>query len=290
MTQQWVKQHPGLQNHYPRILQSTRLSAITTSWFTTLRGRPATEVEQRNALLLGAMTPLYDDLMDEHAMTHDEILISREMSNPALHTVHSILDDLHANVPDKTLFDRILKQSGKAQDDSLMQVRPKILSPEKLVSITAEKGAAFTLLYRVILDHFLSLKEERAICTLGFLLQLTNDFFDVYKDLKNGQQTLLTIDDNLNIVHTLWTEKLDLFHAQWYHLPYAEKAIYQSLNEIAIILGRGQIALDRLVQLAATPDGPYRPREYSRQQLICDMERPAHLYASLVWANAFCSK
>ncbi len=290
LTRHWMIHHPEHQNVYARILEYTRLSAITTSWFTTLRGKPPTEIERRNALLLGAMTPLYDDLMDEEGWTHEQILTDRNQTNPALQTVQSILDEITKNVSDKALFERVLRQSGTAQDHSLLQMQSAPLSIEKLVEITSEKGAAFTLIYRVILDHPLSPKEEEAITTLGFLLQLTNDLFDVHKDLFNDQQTLLTNAKHLDPIRQLWTHQLILFRRQWQALPYTERARKKSIYQISILLGRGQVAFDRLLRLAAATGDQFRPRDYTRSQLICDMEKPSNLWASLVWANAWCSE
>ncbi len=234
------------------------------------------------------MTPLYDDLMDEGGFTHEEILTGQGKGNPSLKTVRSILDELTHTCPDKSLFLRILQQSGTAQDHSLLQLQPAPLSTEKLVEITSEKGAAFTLIYRAILHHPLSGEEEEAITTLGLLLQLTNDLFDVYKDLKNGQQTLLTREDGLAQVRALWCQQLDLFRWQWQTLPFPEGGISGSLYQIAILLGRGQVALDQLNRLATVAGGQFRPRDHSRHALICDMENLPNLWASLSWARNWC--
>ncbi|MCF8239337.1 MAG: class 1 isoprenoid biosynthesis enzyme [Saprospiraceae bacterium] len=290
LTRQWMNEHPEHFATYARILQYTRLSAITSSWFTTLRGYPPAVKERRNALLLGVMTPLYDDLMDEQGMSHVQILSSQANSNPSLRTVRNILDELNETVTDKNIFARVLAQSGAAQDHSLRQMELIPLSVEELVEITTEKGAAFTLIYRVILDHTITSDEEEAIHTLGLLLQLTNDLFDVHKDLENGQQTLLTREDDLDNIRNLWEQYLLRFRMQWQSLPYSTKAIRQSLFQIAILLGRGQVALDRLIQLTATTDGHFHPATYTRQQLICDMEKPSNLWASLVWAKNWCTQ
>ena len=258
-------------------------------WFTTLRGYPASPKERRNALLIGAMTPLYDDLMDEKGMTHAEILTARNKSDQALCAVQHILDELQQNTLDTDLFLRILEQSGIAQDHSLRQQGRTKLTAEELIRITAEKGAAFTLIYRVILDHPLTVEEEKAIHTLGYLLQLTNDLFDVYKDLNNGQQTLMTLDDHLDLVQTEWEMHLNQFRKQWQALSYPTRAIRQSLVQIALLLGRGQVALDQLIDPVSRTDDRYCPQEYTRQQLICDMEKPSNFLASISWAKDWCS-
>lgn len=288
LARHWMIQHSQHQADYFRILQYTRLSAITTSWFTTLRGVNATPAERRNAMLLGAMTPLYDDLMDREGMTHNEILTSKKRTNFSQESVRSILYELKKNAPDKALFEWVLHQSGNAQNRSLLQIQSTPPPTEELIDITAEKGAAFTLIYRVILDHPLSPKEEEAITTLGFLLQMTNDLFDVHKDLQTGQHTLLTRENNLDLVQMMWNDKLLLFQEQWLGLSFSQTAIIQSMYEIGILFGRGQVALDRLIQLTTTTQGHYLPQTYTRHQLICDMEHPMNFWRSLSWANTWC--
>lgn len=56
------------------------------------------------------------------------------------------------------------------------------------------------MLYRSVLGTPLISGEEDAIYLLGSILQLANDMFDVYKDFKNGQQTVFTNTEDVGIV------------------------------------------------------------------------------------------
>jgi hypothetical protein len=49
-----------------RMVAGTSIAAITNLWFGSLRGFSANGDEKRIALLVGALTPIYDDLLDIH--------------------------------------------------------------------------------------------------------------------------------------------------------------------------------------------------------------------------------
>ena len=289
-TRRWLADHAVDDDHLVRRMRAyTRLSAITTCWFTSLHGRRPSPRERQLALRMGAFTPLYDDLMDEHGWTHRKILGSLSSEEPSFQLVRSLLNEIRQEVKRPALFDQVLDLSGQAQNASLAQVHSAPLHLDELLRITRAKGNAFTLIYRVILDHPLVDGEEEAIASLGFLLQLTNDLFDIHKDIQAGQQTLVTQTLDMSSIRDLWETELERFGRSWCHLPCPRSGIRQSLYQIAILLGRGEQALQNLIRLQDRQGGHFQPEVASRSDLICDMERPSNVWSSLCWSSRWTS-
>lgn len=285
-TRRWLASQPLLDDHLRRRIRDyTRLSAITTCWFTSLHDRRPSPDERRLALYMGAFTPMYDDLMDEQGWTHQDILDRPTPSDPTVELVRSLLNQIRQQVAQHALFDQVLDESGRAQNASLAQRQPTPLHQHELLQITRDKGNAFTLIYRVILDHPLMPGEADAIASLGFLLQLTNDLFDIHKDIQNGQQTLVTQTLDMRSIRERWEAELERFGRSWCQIPCKHASIKRSLYQIAILLSRGDQAMHNLIRLQERQGGHFQPEVASRADLICDMERPAHLWASLKWAS-----
>ncbi len=254
-------------------------------WFGTLRGSKLTEREQRCGLYLGALTPLSDDLTDDHNLASGDILTawdnrSDNFSSAAIVAGRFLYNKLLENANDT--FAKYSALALAAQDESMLQSASEILDEVVLRKITWNKGASSTLLGRSMLSNSLEAGEETAINELGFLLQLTNDVFDVYKDRENKQQTLLTNDCKLSQLLQLFTEGWKQVNHKFLQLNYQKKDTIRFLSQVSTILARGELAFRQLSILEKKSGGVFRLPDYSRQQLICDMEKPANLRASLL--------
>src|SRR5690606_7795265 len=119
---------------------------------------------------------------------------------------------------------------------------------------------------------------------LGASLQLVNDLFDVYKDHQNHIQTLLTTQPDLNFISNLFQEKVQLTISAFNKLSYPPKQKDKMLWLIKIMLSRGFVCLEQLKALPNAMNN-FSPKNYSRKQLICDMEKPKNIGRSLVIAS-----
>ena len=270
-----------------RIWSYTLQSAATNRWFTDLRGYKTTKNEQQAAIYLGAYTPVYDDLVDDQTMNHDDI--ERLQTNQYKENIHFALiwylyKKLETRLPRKGQFKHYFQLSGEAQTASLQQLKKERLHWDDLQKITFDKGGYATLLYRSILENEIEAKEEKAIYQLGAALQLVNDVFDVYKDHQQGLQTCITNTTDIIIPADIFEEKVNTCILAFHDLPYSKIHIERMLWKIKVMLSRGYVCFEQLKALPAAT-AAFSPAKYSRSQLICDMERMKNIKRSLQIAS-----
>lgn len=267
-----------------RIWFYTMQSALTNLWFCSLRGKPLRKNEIKAGLYLGAYTPLYDDLMDEKLLTHAELVnrIGNEgLTDPQLLLLSWLQKHILKNLLNENQYAGYFKQLGVAQNNSIRQQTQDPLSLIEIEEITLDKGGFATLLYRSILHHRLIPNEEKAIYKLGGALQLVNDVFDIYKDHKKGIQTLLTTTNNINAIATLFDEMVKDIFRMFLLLDYHPKNISKMLLQVSTILSRGKVCFEQLQALTSN-NKSFAVNDYSRHQLICDMQKLKNIKRSMV--------
>lgn len=279
------------QQQLKRIRFYTIQSAIVNKWFATLRGSKLAEKEKKCALYLGALTPLSDDLTDSARYDAKAILAAwdkRSNDNSSTEIVAG-----------RYLYNKLLENASpgfavysaralEAQDESMEQMKPELLSFHSLQTITFKKGAASTMLGRSMLLHPLLAGEEEAIYQLGYLLQLTNDVFDVHKDFMNKQQTLVTNTSDIRLLFDEYKQGWKEVTEKFFSLEYDQKNITEFLLQVSTILARGYIAYEQLLQCQLRTGNQFNPSLYKRKELICDMEKPVNLKRSIqITANYF---
>lgn len=268
------------EQHRKRIFFYTAQSAITNFWFSRLRGEKPTSTEIKTALYLGAFTPIADDLMDEHGQTF-ESLEAQQSNATASHVLFNyLLTELAPHRSINADFERYFKLAHIAQNESLAQLNKVPIALEKLEKITYNKGGYYTTLYRFALNHPPVKGEEEAIYTLGAILQVLNDLFDMHKDYHNRVQTLVTRTADISFI----AEKLKVleirFRQQFMALDYPERNKRQAYRAIMAIVTRGHVALKQYQRL----QGNKRALDigsYPRKPLIVDMERPGNIWKNL---------
>lgn len=266
-----------------RIRFYTMQSCITNSWFGALSGWETSSKEIRRALYVGAVTPVLDDLTDTAGYRFEEMLEKIENIAVGGSTSIFLLKYLYEKTTkdaDKTLLD-YLGKALEAQDESLQQLQAARLPPEKLQAIAFAKGGYFTLFYRSILRAPLIEGEEEAIYLLGGLLQLANDLFDVYKDSRQGQQTLYTNASDLEALSASYKSLIKKMIAQFLALDYPFKQKKKALTEILIVLSRGVVCMNQLLDCQKKTNNVFDLEKYSREELICDMEKWANIKESI---------
>lgn len=276
-----------------RISQYTSLSCITNSWFITLRGSHPSEKETKAALYVGAITPLLDDMTDSLGKTSTEI---RQIISEQQATAHQVEIKLITYLFNQMKeycsedFHRTFDQVLLAQDESIVQTQQAILSHQKIIDITQRKGGLATLIYRQILNNPFDKLEEQAIMTLGFLLQIINDIFDIYKDSQNSQQTLATKTDDIVNLYSFFLERENEFLSEWSQLEYPNKNKLKSLREITVILGRGHVCFNQLIKLQKLNDNIFSIESFERKELICDMEKVSNIYRAARYSSDIMSR
>lgn len=266
-----------------RILLYTIQSSITTSWFSALRGEKPDKHETEHAVVLGAITPFFDDLADYHKLNANSILSTVIDAGPAGSCGILAAQYLFRKLMkfDNKSFKDIFYHLVEQQDDSLKQIDSHPLTTDELREITHKKGGASTLLYRTILRHPVKEGEKEAIYLLGYLLQMTNDMFDVSKDYQHGQQTLFTTGTNLTELITEYHENWEKMAVKFIKTAYPAGNTRRFLCEVSAVLSRGLVCADQLMLCTQKTNNTFDISHYSRHDLVCDMEKSANILQSV---------
>lgn len=254
--------------------------AVLAEGFALLHNRKLMHPERMCATALGALTGLFDDYLDKkqgHISQIHSLIFEPEKADTKsdferlFQTFAAIA--LH-NIPDKKSFEKSIHQVIEMQ---LTTEKQHELSDGDLLQLTLEKGGKSLLFYRMALPENMNPTEAEALFHLGGLMQMGNDIFDVYEDIAQGTQTLFTRMTSINHAR-------DIFIQQWQHSFFliqqssmANKHFFA--NMMAFGLARCFVCLDQYEKLEKI-SGTFQPHTYSRQQLICDMEKPKNLLLS----------
>lgn len=257
-------------------------SHLTTSWFQSLRGKKATATEKRNALLIGALTPILDDFTDDEELVSGRIIAKLQASPKSLPGL--LYNELQENCPEH--FHSIFRKALEAQDLSLQQLQKEKLSLDQLLIISKAKGGYFTLLFRACLEHSISIEEKEMILNLGLLLQQCNDIFDIYKDREKGQQTFIFSCNSLDEAKICYLNTFSTFKKALFSLEAKVSNKMRFFRQISPIHTRALVCYKQLEKVLTNENLGQSIRKASRKDLICDMEKPSNLLLSFSYAIA----
>jgi hypothetical protein len=266
--------------HHKRIFFYTAQSAITNHWFSLLRGKPPTPQERSHAIYLGAFTPIADDLMDSTGQTFEQLVRAKKNDTADAILFAYLLEKLQPLIHESPLFATYFKKAHEAQNRSLKQLGKEKLGIEELKQISFDKGGYYTTLYRMVLQNPPKKGEEAAIYTLGAILQVLNDLFDIYKDHHNGVQTLVTNTADIPFIAKELKALESTFMAQYQALDYPATAKRKSLTAIMAIVTRGHVAIEHYLKLQGKAK-KLDAAKYDRKPLIVDMEKPGNIWRNL---------
>lgn len=244
-------------------------SGLTNEWFTTLRGKPASEVEVDTSIYVGAFTPIMDDLMDERGLRFEELLTLSDSDSGDAVSFRYLLGKLDAIRSEQPHFDEYFQKAHLAQNSSLAQLGEEKLSFDQIEQITFNKGGYYTLFYRCLLQNELVEGEAEMVYTLGSILQMCNDIMDTYKDYHNGVQTMVNVLPDYPLLRKRLFEREELFRAQLSALDYPKANKAKAYRSMMGIIVMGHIALDQFEALQGKSDR-LDIAAFSRKQLIVD--------------------
>jgi hypothetical protein len=145
------------------------------------------------------------------------------------------------------------------------------------------------LFYRTAYEFELTDAEHVMLFKLGGVMQLANDIFDVYKDFKSGVYTLMTTTKRVNDVRKLFIELLNEAQAAAYATYLLPKNVHRFLQIISIgIFSRVFVCLNHLEKAEQTSNGNFTPVTYTKQQLICDMDKVGAVLQSIKYHVKYC--
>lgn len=242
-----------------------------------LRGRQLSPKEKDTILLLSVFSPLYDDLFDDQLLSHDEIeafTLEPEKTCPGHYReelARNAYLRLLEQVPDRQELIRRLHRVFQWQKASLKQMSPDI-GEEELYEVTYNKSYSSILLFHAILDHPPTPAVLEMLYPMAGLLQLTNDAFDVYKDLQSGIYTLPNLYGDYEKLLQHFMQEVKHFNSALRQLPFlgSRKAIYGIT--IHALHAMGRMALLQLKERTRGIHNMAELAQLSRQALVCDMD------------------
>ncbi|TAE62423.1 MAG: hypothetical protein EAY68_08695 [Bacteroidetes bacterium] len=245
--------------------------------FLQLLGRKCTPTEQAHIVHYFTCSSLFDDFVDEKQLTWQQLFaisyapenyIANSFEERTFLYAHRYLLDIVRN---KEAYLADTKILFEAQKNSQLQIHGQLSEP-LLTQTTLNKGG-YSL--RICNYYFADegMDEQLPIWEkLGNIIQVINDLFDVWKDVQN--QTV-TPANNAKNIHELTAWYRQLVDALWQEMQ-AIKAPSHKVTAFKIsmagICAFGFIAIDQF-RLLADADGRLHWQQYTRKQLIIDMEK-----------------
>lgn len=262
--------------------------AILGEAFCCLYHKKMSMAERMAASSQGAMTGLFDDFFDKQYMS-DHTIENVLQAETAIYkrSNEKLFDVFYKNalqqVPDKKKMLETLMNVYKAQLESKKQVQDNI-SEAQIQAITFYKGGTSLLFYRSAFLPVPSIEEEKLIYDLGSLMQLANDIFDVYKDMQNGIKTLITETRHIDLVRQLFRQQLSVYYATAYKIGFPKKNVKKFLSILSLgIFSRAFVCLDQLEKNESTTNDIFSVQQYSRKQLVCDMDTKKNMLRSAAY-------
>lgn len=242
-----------------------------------LTGNQLQEDEHKRIILLSVFMPLVDDLYDDQLLNHEQIISlvtapeAYVPTNKADHVVKALYLELLRLTPRRQLFIQYLQEGCNWENESLKQLNENI-TESALYQITYNKSYYSLLLFYAILDNYPSQELHQLLYPAAGLMQLTNDAFDVWKDVHNGLYTLPNLYRNFEQLQELFLAEIASINRQLSQLPYLVKARQNYAITIHALNAMGWMSLEQLKTVTADVSTIEELKTLSRQELVCDMD------------------
>lgn len=262
----------------------TIIATIFISWLETLRNQKLNPKQKETALLFCGLTPLFDDLFDDFHYSKEEITLLSQKKLQRNTIIEKIciglfeeIEQLNGHLTWTELWQKVLDYQIISQKQKEIDI-----SSEQIKEITFGKGGYSLLLYlEAILPNDYTKAEAEAVFQMGAIIQLTNDIFDMFKDRNEGIYTLATTATDIYELRDFYENEVQKNIAQFQSLPFPQSNIKDFLLQYMLIISRGYVALDQFQALQDRDKGEFRLHQYSRKELICDMELFKNILQSL---------
>ena len=250
--------------------------------FSGLYGRVNTPVEEERNLVYFTTTALYDEIIDTKSLPiheldelfyHPEKAIGKNFEQIVLLHLHN---QLLNQVPDREEYWSVIHNIHTAQKDSIKQFDASTTN-EELLSITQRKGGYSLLMCRHYMDLQKSKEVDDCWFALGSVIQMTNDLFDIYKDVQAGIETFATRAKKSTEIESIYINQANILFKSIGKLPFSAKKRNKLLTTLSAIPSFGYIALENLKKIQGKANELPPMNTIERNKLIIDMEKPKNL-------------
>lgn len=169
-----------------RVVQSVVFSYPVIESFSLLHGRGTTVKEREKVILLCAVTPMVDDLIDEYRYPIEKsISLTRGQNIPFvdLDSVEKVVYKMVWDIIDQCRSRQRFEEAGEGIVKAMYQGTDDRF--DKMLNM----GGWTCKLAETILDSPFTEKEIEAVYRLGGILQFVDDIFDYGQDLVDGKKT-----------------------------------------------------------------------------------------------------
>jgi len=292
------KQERSLQQNLPELLNKVapdqaqtfspqHIKRITKYWqlglnlicenLYHLTGKQLNAQEHQRIILLSVFGPLFDDLFDDKLLGHEQIaaLVENPEAYVAVNSTDQLVKKLYLEIlrltPQRLVFIDQLKAVLFWQKESLKQLNEAI-TEEELYRITYNKSYYAVLLFCAVLDHYPGQEILEMLYPVAGLMQLTNDAFDVYKDVHDGVYTLPNLYRNFGQLQEDFMAEIASINNKLWQLPFASKNKQVYAITIHSLHAMGWMSLEQLKEVTTGIHSIAALRALSRKALICDMD------------------
>ena len=255
-----------------------------------LSGKKLNSSEHKNILRLSIFMPLFDDLFDDRLLAYPQIeaMIASPENYTPFNTIDSIVHALYiqllGNIPSPDRFVQHLKEGAYWELQSLKQFNREV-SEEELTQITYNKSYYSILLFCSVLESRPGAAMEALLHPVSGLMQLTNDVFDVWKDLQKGVHTIPNLYWNYEKIESIFLHEIRSINKQTAQLDYPESSRRNFLIRTHALNAMGWMSLQQLREVAARK--PFS--ESSRKELVCDMDSLRQQLRWVGYVRQFCN-
>jgi hypothetical protein len=242
-----------------------------------LTGKKLNAEEYNRIILLSVFGPLFDDLFDDKILDHGQIesLVANPDEYIAINKTDDLVKEIYLKIlqltPDEKQFTDHLQKVFYWQKESLKQLNENI-TEEELYKITYNKSYYAILLYCAVLDHYPGQEMLEILYPIAGLMQLTNDAFDVWKDVQSKVYTLPNLYRNFEQLQQHFMAEIASINNKLCLLPYPLKARQTYAITIHSLHAMGWMSLEQLKNATKNTSDFAELGTLSRQALVCDMD------------------
>lgn len=261
---------------------STLVPMLLGTAYCVLRGSRITPAERYASTVQAAFSVLFDSFFD------DNIVLDMN-----LETLFDKLYEVKGVNSIETLFIILFKcywETGYV--NNFKEYYYKILEAEnfskiqedcnatllEINSATEKKGGYAMLFYRSAFKHNITDAEETLLYKLGKAVQISNDAFDIYKDYSAGIRTLVTECHDFNNIKNDYLQLISEIRICAFKLDIPSIQIRRFLQIMSLsVFSRTLVCFDAMLKNQQLSDGEFVIADYSRNQLVVDMEKPSNI-------------
>lgn len=247
--------------------------------FILLKNKGKLSEEERYRLTaVSIMSGLCDDLIDEENWTPAQLfdLLDNRLNSlplsPKAKLILAINDELYKTHRPDVTYEKQLRTAIYWQARSLDQLNPQI-STEEILEISKEKNGQTSLMFSCLLDEEWTAVEKEMIAQSGFLGQLVNDTYDVFKDLRAGVQTYLQRFESLAACERFFVDEWRKLVTLIRESDASNKNKEHLINRFACVHGYALVAFHQFGDLEQKYGTPVKWHEATRKELVIDMEK-----------------